>query len=186
MCINCTSGNSLQFWKVKVRINLRIGPGDSEALRRNLRGVWTGPLEGLSRRAFGDSELADAMVSDLAEDYAAEGELVDRLLAEKAFEKGPVLVAEGEAEALLRACSAIRLALREGPLGEVPDEALEAGEAEDWLTGRGVREAFACYLFFAALQEHIIHGLDPAVHEGLAGLDGGGEDGAPGGPEEAE
>ncbi|MCC5805537.1 MAG: hypothetical protein JJU00_04330 [Opitutales bacterium] len=161
---------------MKVRINLRIGPGDSEALRRNIRGVWTGPKEELSRRAFGDSDLADAMVADLAEDYASEGELVDRLLLEKSFEKGPVLLAEGEAEVLLRACSAIRLALREGSLGEVPDEALEAGEADDWLTAPRMREAFACYLFFAGLQEHIIHGLDPAVHEGLNGLDDAGGD----------
>ncbi len=165
---------------------MRIGPGDSEALRRNIRGVWTGPVEELSRRAFGDSELGDAMVSDLADDYAAEDDLMDRLLTEKSFEKGPVLLAGAEAEALLRACSAIRLALRGGQLSEVPEEALEAGEADEWLGTPRMREGYACYLFFAALQEHIIHGLDPAVHEGLVGLGDGGEDAEPGGGAEAE
>lgn len=176
MCISCTSGNSQRFWKVKIRINLRIGPGDSEALRRNVRAVWSGPRDDLTRRAFGETDLADAMAIDHAADFTGEEALVERLLTEKTFEKGAVLLDAAEAEALLRACAAIRLALRGGPLSVVPDESLETGVADAWLQDAERREGFACYIFFAALQEHLIHALDPGLHEGLADLSGG-EDG---------
>ena len=67
------------------------------------------------------------------------------------------------AEAIARACSAVRLRLRERWLKPLADEALEAGEVEMEGLEEPVRKAFMCYLFLATIQELIIHHLDESI-----------------------
>jgi hypothetical protein len=64
-------------------------------------------------------------------------------------------------EAILRACSAVRLRLREKHLQSLGDEALESGETPFDDLPEVQHKAFAAYVFLATLQELIVQHLDP-------------------------
>ena len=77
------------------------------------------------------------------------------------FISGMVPLDASNREAILRACSAVRLRLRAKHLKTLDDEALESGEATlDDLSDIQQR-AFAAYVFLATLQELIVQHLDP-------------------------
>jgi hypothetical protein len=67
---------------------------------------------------------------------------------------------------LLRACSALRLKLRDRSLGAVADAALETGEVELARLNKEEQAAMNAYLFLAALQEILIRQLDPGASGG--------------------
>jgi len=67
------------------------------------------------------------------------------------------------AEAIVRACSAVRLQLRAHPLAGLDDETLEGGDVELTRLEESVRKAFMCYLFLATIQELIIQHLDSSI-----------------------
>jgi len=76
---------------------------------------------------------------------------------------GVIVFDEENAEAVLRACSAVRLRLRARFLTTLTDEILEGGDVELAQLGEGVRTAFMCYLFLATIQELIIQHLDSTI-----------------------
>ncbi len=76
---------------------------------------------------------------------------------------GVIVFDEDNAEAVVRACSAVRLRLRARFLTGLTDEILEGGDVELAKLGEEVRTAFMCYLFLATIQELIIQHLDSSI-----------------------
>jgi hypothetical protein len=118
-----------------------------------------------SKPAVPDS---DAVFRDLwsQELLTAQNEDVTALLSlfnEDFFTEGVVAFDHTNAEAITRACSAIRLRLRERYLAVLGDEALEIGEVELAQLDAQTRKAFMCYLFLATIQELIIQHLDESI-----------------------
>src|ERR1035437_6912971 len=110
-----------------------------------------------------DQEFRDAWVGELV---VAQSEDVQRLLAlfdDEFFREGVVALDEENAEAIVRACAAVRLRLREGFLKPLGDETLEAGDVAMPTHGEPLRKAFMCYLFLATVQELIIQHLDSSI-----------------------
>ena len=81
------------------------------------------------------------------------------------FSTGVIGFDEDNAEAVVRACSAVRLRLRGQFLIGLPDEKLESGEVEMSSLDDPVRKSFMCYLFLATIQELIIQHLDSTIIE---------------------
>jgi hypothetical protein len=101
-----------------------------------------------------------------AELLAAQNQDVNALLGlfnEDFFTEGIVAFDQSNAEAIARACSAVRLHLRDRHLKEMGDETLEIGEVDLATLPESVRKAFMCYLFLATIQELIIQHLDESI-----------------------
>ncbi len=101
-----------------------------------------------------------------AELVAAQNEDVRLLLSlfgHEFFGTGIVALDGTNAEAVVRACSAVRLRLRTGALAALPDEELESGAVEVERLAEPVRRAFMCYVFLATLQDLILNNLDEAI-----------------------
>ena len=81
------------------------------------------------------------------------------------FSTGVVPLDPTNSEAILRACSAVRLRLRAKYLEPLGDEVLESGEVELEAMPEIQQRAFAAYVFLATLQELIVQHLDPTVLE---------------------
>lgn len=81
------------------------------------------------------------------------------------FATGVIALDPGNAEEVLRACSAVRLRLRERHLRGLGDDALETGDVRLEDLTELQRRAFAAYVFLATLQELVIQHLDPTVME---------------------
>lgn len=95
-----------------------------------------------------------------------QGDEVKTLLAlfnEEFFAEGVVAFDESNAETIVRACSAVRLRLREKYLKEVGDDTLESGDLDIDALEEPFRKAFMCYLFLATVQELIIQHLDESI-----------------------
>ena len=98
-------------------------------------------------------ELLEGQNSDLA--------VFLSLFGSEFFISGMVPLDANNREAILRACSAVRLRLREKHLRALGDEALESGEAPLDDLPEVQHKAFAAYVFLATLQELIVQHLDP-------------------------
>ena len=117
-------------------------------------------------------ELADGLKKTLA---AAAGELLSGqnddvatlmgLFNDEFFTEGVVAFDEDNAEAVVRACAAVRLRLRERFLKPLGDESLESGDVNVASLEDPLRKAFMCYLFLATVQELIIQHLDASILE---------------------
>lgn len=79
------------------------------------------------------------------------------------FATGVVAFDSDNAEAIVRACAAVRLRLRENHLTGLPDDVLEGGDVEVERLAEPLRKAFMCYLFLATVQELIIQHLDESI-----------------------
>jgi len=79
------------------------------------------------------------------------------------FASGVVNFDEDNADAILRACAAVRLNLRQNFLDSVSDDDLEGSEILLEELPEEQRRAFMCYLFLATIQELVIEHLEPAV-----------------------
>ena len=112
-----------------------------------------------------DPEMRDAWVGEL---LSAQNDDVATLLGlfnDEFFTEGVVAFDEENAEAVVRACAAIRLRLRERFLAPLGDETLESGEVDVSTLAEPTRKAFMCYLFLATVQELIIQHLDSSILE---------------------
>ena len=138
------------------------------------------PLLDVIKSAADDlkSELAVApQVPDYEEEFSGgwESELLHgqnsdiglflALFGSEFFLTGVVPLDPTNSEAILRACSAVRLRLRAKHLEPLGDEALESGEVPREEMPEAQRKAFAAYVFLATLQELIVQHLDPTVLE---------------------
>lgn len=106
-----------------------------------------------------EPDLQETWREDLLESLGNDGKVFMGLFGSRFFETGTIEIDLENAEAVLRAGSALRLRLRESALKRFTDEVLENG---DWdLEEMTVEEqkGYSCYLFLAAIQEVIIDHL---------------------------
>lgn len=125
--------------------------------------------------SLGKNLAAPTALKDIDEDFraawtdellAAQGEEVRTLLAlfgDEFFRDGVVAFDEDNAEIIVRACTAVRLRLREVYLKPMGDESLESGDVDLTKLPDPLRKAFMCYLFLATVQELIIQHLDESI-----------------------
>jgi len=110
-----------------------------------------------------DPDLRDGWIGEL---LSAQNDDVATLLGlfnDEFFLEGVVAFDEENAEAIVRACAAVRLRLREKFLKPLGDETLEAGDVDLATLEEPLRKAFMCYLFLATIQELIIQHLDASI-----------------------
>jgi hypothetical protein len=112
-----------------------------------------------------DAEFHETWRRDLLEGQNSDIGLFLALFGSEFFTTGVLPLDPSNSEAILRACSAVRLRLRAKYLAALGDEALESGEAPLDEMPEAQRRAFAAYVFLATLQELIVQHLDPTVME---------------------
>ena len=114
-----------------------------------------------------DAELAAVWREDLLESQREDCDRLFSLFDQDFFDEGVVAFDRDNAEAVLRACAALRLRFRETHLAKITDDALEALEANSSMgeLDEIAQKAFACFLFLDELQKIILKYLDPMAEE---------------------
>ena len=108
-----------------------------------------------------DADLRDEWRSELVAEQNGDVATLLALFDSEFFANGVVNFDEDNSDAILRACAAVRLRLRQSFLNEIPDEMLECGEVDLEVLEETPKRAFMCYLFLATVQELIIEHLSP-------------------------
>jgi len=151
--------------RIEVRLSLSVvAPllDVLKALAEDLQSTPAVPPEALPQS---DPELAASWTHSLLETQQSDLGVMMALFGVDFFSEGVVYFDAVNGEAIARACSAVRLRLRERYLTQLGDEALEAGEVAMDSLAEPVRKAFMCYLFLATIQELIIQHLDESIIE---------------------
>ena len=112
-----------------------------------------------------DAEFTADWTSELLQGQNGDIGVFLGLFGSDFFSTGVVPLDPTNSEAILRACSAVRLRLRAKYLEPLGDEALESGEVDADDLPEVQQRAFAAYVFLATLQELIVQHLDPTVLE---------------------
>jgi len=112
-----------------------------------------------------DADFANEWNRELLEGQNSDIGMFLSLFGADFFLSGMVPLDTNNREAILRACSAVRLRLREKHLRPLGDEALESGEVPHDDLPEIQHKAFAAYVFLATLQELIVQHLDPTGME---------------------
>ena len=150
--------------RVEVKLNLEVVAPLLDVIKGAADDLWP-TLAVAPQVPEHDAEFADDWKRELLEGQNSDIGVFLALFGSEFFVTGAVALDETNSEAILRACTAVRLRLRERHLRTLEDESLETGEVpEAELTGAR-REAFAAYVFLATLQELIVQHLDPTVLE---------------------
>jgi hypothetical protein len=150
--------------RIEVRLSMEVVAPLLDAIKAvadALQGKLAAPLDigevDADMREFWRDELIGAQNGDIAELLA--------LFGKEFFANGVIIFDANNAEPVIRACSALRLRLREENLKSLPDEALEGGEIEPEQLAEPLRKFFMCYVFLATVQELIIQHLDTLSEE---------------------
>lgn len=160
------------------QIEIRLDPSLVESLLKTIQPVLDTLKDELAVPAeFPDDDemLEDFWKSDLLNSQREELEVISNLFDDEFMLSGRALIAAGEMDKVIRACSAIRLKLRETLLGPIGDEQLEEGNLEGLEWTDELQIGYAAYALFASLQELIIAQL-AAPDDGEDGFDWGGND----------
>lgn len=112
-----------------------------------------------------EHEFASGWTEELLKGQNDDLGVLLRLFGKEFFADGVIALDPLNAEAVVRACAAVRLKLRERHFAKLDDEALETGEVNLEAFPVKLRTAFAAYVFLATLQEVIIQHLDPSATE---------------------
>jgi hypothetical protein len=112
-----------------------------------------------------DEEFAGGWKRELLEGQNSDIGVFLALFGSDFFVTGVVPLDPSNSEAILRACSAVRLRLREKHLKTLGDEALETGDVPLHKMPERQQKAFAAYVFLATLVELIVQHLDPTEAE---------------------
>ncbi len=107
-----------------------------------------------------DELLENAWKSDLLESQRIEISVTEKFLCGDFMNTGCVVVEQADMDFALRACSALRLKLRETVLGALDDSQLEAGSFEDVDWDENLQLGYAAYSLFASMQEIIVSQMD--------------------------
>lgn len=110
-----------------------------------------------------DPDVREPWAAELVEGQNEDLRVLLALFDEEFFSSGVIAIDEDNADGLVRACSALRLRLRERFMTGVPDDQLESGEVDMEALAEPVRKAFMAYLFLATVQELIIQHLDSSI-----------------------
>ncbi len=112
-----------------------------------------------------DDSFVEAWIEGLREDQERDCEILLHLLRNRKFGRTRMKVNEDEAEGILRACSAIRLKIRDGLLRNIPETDLELGEIDMKALEPEQQRGYAVYLFLASLQALLIEEMDPGLED---------------------
>ena len=150
--------------RIEVKLSLAVVAPLLDVIRDLAAGLTTSlaapqALSGL------DQELRDSWVEELVRGQQGDVKTLLALFDEDFFLEGVVAFDETNAEAIVRACAAVRLRLRDQHLKSLGDEILESGDVELAKLDEPLRRAFMCYLFLATVQELIIQHLDSTILE---------------------
>jgi len=150
--------------RIEVRLNLEVVAPLLDAIKEVsdvLQGKLAAPLDigevDVDMREFWRDELIGSQNGDIAKLLA--------LFNKEFFSNGVIAFDAENAEPVVRACSAVRLRLREENLKSVTDEDLETGKVEIDQLAEPMKKFFMCYLFLASIQELIIQHLDTLGEE---------------------
>jgi hypothetical protein len=113
-----------------------------------------------------DGEFHDDWEKELAGGQESDIGVLLSLFGSEFFQSGVIELDATNCEPVLRACSALRLHLREAHLKPIGDEHLESGDVALEEMPDEQRKAFAAYVFLATLQELLVLHLDPTIMEG--------------------
>src|SRR5262249_36603375 len=148
----CSNGTSPRLWNRMKRIEVKLSLSVVEPLLeviRELSGELRSSLATRPEIAELDPEFKDAWTGEL---LASQGNDIRALLGlfeEDFHAQGVITFDESNAEPIVRACTALRLRLRERRLKGLGDEALETGDVDIAKLDEPLRKAFMCYLFLA-------------------------------------
>lgn len=109
------------------------------------------------------ADLAEGWRESLSEALGHDVASLLSFLQNPALAEGAITLDEGPAEGVMRACSAVRLRIRETLLGGIADRHLETGRVNVGRLALDQRRAYFCYILLAGLQESIIESLDPGL-----------------------
>lgn len=146
-------------------IEIQMAP-ELRRLFAEVIGSILGRLQGnLPRVLFvpDDPEMQIFWSEDLRRQLGEDVGRLEGLFNHPQFGLGAMSIPLTEAEAICRAASAVRLALRELELGSLGDQALEGGLVQPPELEEPVRRAYYCYWFLGGLQEMLIRALDPSL-----------------------
>ena len=120
-------------------------------------------LASAPRLADIDPYVREPWAEELVEGQNEDLRVLLALFDAEFFSSGVIAIDEDNADGLVRACSAIRLRLRQRFMTGIPDDQLESGEVDLDALAEPVRKAFMGYLFLATVQELIIQHLDSSI-----------------------
>lgn len=164
------------------QIEIRLDPALVESLLKTIQPVLDALQNELATPAElpeDDELLEDFWKSDLLDSQREELKVIANLFDDEFMLSGRALIAEDEMDKVIRACSAIRLKLRETMLAPIGDSQLEEGNLEGLEWTDELQIGYAAYALFASLQELIISQLaapGPEASEKGDGLDWGGDE----------
>jgi hypothetical protein len=146
-------------------LEIQMAPELGELFARVVGGVLRRLDEGLPRPLFvpDDPEMAVFWSEDLRCQLREDAQRLRDLFLHPHFGSDELSIPEAEAEALCRAASAVRLALRELELAQLADHDLESGLVQPPELDEPLRRAYYCYWFLGGLQEMIVRALDPSL-----------------------
>ncbi|MDQ8186660.1 hypothetical protein [Pelagicoccus sp. SDUM812002] len=151
------------------QIEIRLDPALVESLLKTIRPVLDALQDELATPAeFPDDDelLEDFWTSDLLNSQREELKIIENLFDDEFMLSGRALIAADEMDKVIRACSAIRLKLRERMLEPIGDSQLEEGNLEGVEWTDELQIGYAAYALFASLQELIISQLSEPVEDG--------------------
>ena len=151
--------------RVEVKLSLPVVAPLLDVVKEVIDGLG-GRLAAPNRVEDLDADLRTAWHADLLRGQNDDCRRFLALFDREFFASGTISFDEENAEAVLRACAAIRLRLRERELKGLPDETIEGADPDVDQLDEAVRKAFLGYVFLATLQELIIQHLDSAILEG--------------------
>jgi len=112
-----------------------------------------------------DPDLQEIWVASLKNSLREDCEFLENCFRTAQRKEGIIHLDEETADAIIRACSAVRLKMREVFLDGVNDHDLEEGMLEGDVLSPEQQRFYYCYVFLAHLQSLIIHEIDPACEE---------------------
>lgn len=127
-----------------------------EPLAARLRDTLANPVV----RAQDDEDFRELWAGELLEAQREDLAALAGLFDEEFHRSGRIVIDQRNADGVLRACSALRLHLRETELTFATDAQLESGEPDFEKMSDADKLAYSCYVVLATLQEIVIENLD--------------------------
>lgn len=113
-----------------------------------------------------DTMMEDFWKKDLLDAQREEVTVIAELFDDEFMETGRATIDPDDMDRVIRACSAIRLKLRDSALAPLSDEQLEEGDLEGVHWEESLQIGYAAYALFASLQELIVSQMgNPGLFE---------------------